>query len=138
MRTIHLGLRVTDASRSIAFYSAVGYEIVGTVRGTPIGDLTMLKLPADEFVTLELVQDPGHDLVRAGGALSHLVIATESMDDTIAEFSARGLDVDPPTSPDGSDTFLTTSIVDPDGTRIEIVQWPPGHSAGFTETDFTS
>jgi lactoylglutathione lyase len=138
MRTIHLGLRVTDADRSLAFYIAVGYEIVGRVPGTPIGDLTMLKLPADEFVTIELVHDPDHERGRAGGALSHLVIATESMDDTVAEFSARGIDVEVPTSPDGSDEFLTTSIVDPDGTRIEIVQWPPGHPAGFTDADFTS
>src|SRR5215204_2886729 len=57
MRTIHLGLRVTDARRSIAFYTAVGYEVVGRVPDTPIGELTMLKLPADEFVTIELVHD---------------------------------------------------------------------------------
>jgi lactoylglutathione lyase len=138
MRTIHLALRVTDASRSIAFYRAVGYELVGTVPGTPIGDLTMLKLPADPFVTIELVHDPDHEEVRANGALNHLVIATGSMDDTVAELSARGIDVEVPTSPDGSDDFLTTSIVDPDGTRIEIVQWPPGHPAGFTDADFTT
>jgi len=139
MRTIHLGLRVTDADRSIAFYTAVGYEIVGHVPDTPIGDLTMLKLPADEFVTIELVHDTAltHDHAPAGGALSHLVIATGSMDDTVAELSARGIDVEPPTSPDGSEDFLTTTIVDPDGNRIEIVQWPSGHPAGFTAADFT-
>jgi lactoylglutathione lyase len=27
-------------------------------------------------------------------------------------------------------------IVDPDGNRIEIVQWPAGHPAGFTVSDF--
>lgn len=140
MRTIHLGLRVTDADRSIAFYTALGYEIVGRVPGTPIGDLTMLKLPADEFVTIELVHDPDpdHDEGRAGTALSHLVIATDSMHDTVADLSARDIVAEAPTSPDGSDDFLTSVIVDPDGTRIEIVQWPPGHPAGFTAGDFTS
>jgi lactoylglutathione lyase len=29
MRTLHFGLRVTDRERSIAFYTAVGYEEVG-------------------------------------------------------------------------------------------------------------
>jgi lactoylglutathione lyase len=138
MRTIHLGLRVNDAERSIAFYTAVGYEIVGRVADTPIGALTMLKLPADEFVTIELVHDPEHDTARPGSTLSHLVIAVESMDDTIAALSARAIDVGPPASPDGSDDFLTTMIVDPDGNRIEIVQWPPGHPAGFTAADFAS
>ena len=57
MRTLHLGLRVADLDRSLAFYTAVGYEIVGRVPDTPLGDLTMLKLPGDEFVTIELVHD---------------------------------------------------------------------------------
>ena len=32
MRTLHLGLRVADLDRSLAFYTAVGYEIVGRSR----------------------------------------------------------------------------------------------------------
>ena len=68
--------------------------------------------------------------------MSHLVIATDSMADTITDLTARGIDVEAPTSPDGSDELLTTMIVDPDGNQIEIVQWPPGHPAGFTASDF--
>jgi lactoylglutathione lyase len=138
MRTIHFGLRVADAQRSIDFYTAVGYEIVGRVPDTPIGELTMLKLPADEFVTIELVYDPNatDEEPRSGGALSHLVIATDSMADTIVHLTGRGIDVEEPTSPDGSDEFLTTMISDPDGNHIEIVQWQIGHPAGFTAQDF--
>lgn len=29
MRTLHLGLRVADLERSIAFYTAIGYEVLG-------------------------------------------------------------------------------------------------------------
>ena len=53
MRTLHFGLRVADLGRSLAFYTAVGYEVVGSVPQTPLGHLTMLKLPRDEFVTIE-------------------------------------------------------------------------------------
>src|SRR5919112_681974 len=74
MRTLHLGLRVTDLERSLAFYTALGYEVVGEVPETGIGHLTMLKLPDDEFVTIELVHQPGTD-VPAGSGLSHVVIA---------------------------------------------------------------
>ena len=42
MRTLHFGLRVADLDRSLAFYTAVGYEVIGTVPGTAFGDLTML------------------------------------------------------------------------------------------------
>jgi lactoylglutathione lyase len=134
MRTLHVGLRVADLDRSLAFYAAVGYEIVGSVPDTPLGELMMLKLPRDEFVTIELVHDPSRG--DPGGALSHLVIMVDSVDVTIAELAARGVDAERPTSPDGSPDFLTTWIVDPDGNRIELVQWPPGHADGITAADW--
>ena len=136
MRTLHFGLRVTDLGRSLAFYTAVGYEIVGTVPDTPIGHLTMLKLPGDEFVTIELVHDPTQGPGDVGTGLSHLVIQIESMDATIAALAAHGIDAEAPTSPDGSADFRTTWIVDPDGNRIELVQWPSGHADGITTADW--
>jgi lactoylglutathione lyase len=138
MRTLHFGLRVADLDRSLAFYTAVGYEVVGRVPETALGELTMLKLPDDEFVTIELVHDPTQGFGNVGTALSHFVIKVESMDATMAELSARGIDADVPTSPDGSDDFRTTWIVDPDGNRIESVQWPAGHADGITAADWAN
>src|SRR4051812_33174599 len=135
MRTLHFGLRAADLERSLAFYTAVGYEIVGSVPETPLGRLTMLKLPDDEFVTIELVHDPKAQLDISTG-LSHFVIKVESMDATIAHLAAHGVDAEVPTSPDGSDDFLTTLIVDPDGNRIELVQWPSDHADGMSAADW--
>jgi lactoylglutathione lyase len=137
MRTLHLGLRVADRDRSLAFYAAVGYVVVGDVPDTPIGELTMLKLPDDEFVTLELVHDPATTHSERSTGLNHFVIQVESMDATIAALHARGLDVETPSSPDGTGDFWTTWLADPDGNRIELVQWPAGHTAGMSEADFT-
>ena len=58
------------------------------------------------------------------------------MDATITELSAQGIDAEAPGSPDGSDDFLTTWITDPDGNRIELVQWPAGHPDGITAADW--
>jgi lactoylglutathione lyase len=135
MRTLHLGLRVTDPERSLAFYTALGYETVGEVPDTDIGHLTMIKLPGDEFVAIELVHEPGLPPV-GGNRLSHLVIQVGSMDGTLSELAAHGVDAEAVTSPDGTDDFLTTWIVDPDGNRIELVQWPAGHADGMTAADF--
>jgi len=137
MRTLHFGLRVADVDRSLAFYTAVGYEVVGTVPDTPLGRLTMLKLPGDEFVTIELVHDPRDNELETRSRLSHLVINVESMDATLADLTERGIDAEVPTSPDGSDYFRTTWIVAPDGNRIELVQWPPSHADGMSSADWT-
>jgi lactoylglutathione lyase len=136
MRTLHFGLRVADLDRSLAFYTAMGYEVVGSVPETPLGHLTMLKLPGDEFVAIELVHDPSHGEVNVGTGLSHFVIKVESMDATISELAARGIDADEPASPDGSDDFRTTWVIDPDGNRIELVQWPADHADGMSAADF--
>jgi lactoylglutathione lyase len=135
MRTLHFGLRVTDLDRSLAFYTAVGYEVVGSVPETALGHLTMLKLPDDDFVTVELVHDPTKGEVDSGAGLSHFVIKVESMDAAITELAAQGIDADVPGSPDGSDDFRTTWITDPDGNRIELVQWPAGHPDGIIAAD---
>jgi hypothetical protein len=29
------------------------------------------------------------------------------------------------------------TVADPDGNRIELVQWPPGHPDGMTEADLS-
>ena len=136
MRTLHFGIRVADLARSLAFYTAVGYEVVGSVPETPFGQLTMLKLPDDEFVSIELVHDPTRGEVDLGTGLNHFVIKVESMDATITELAARGVDADAPATPDGSDDIRTAWITDPDGNRIELVQWPAGHPDGITAADW--
>jgi lactoylglutathione lyase len=133
MRTLHVGLRVTDLGRSLAFYTAVGYEVVGSVPETPIGQLTMLKLPDDEFVTVELVHD-GNSVDR-GTDISHLVVQVESMADTLDVLADHGIE---PVAPgqERDDGLKTTFIADPDGRRIELVQWPAGHTDGITAADW--
>ena len=49
---------------------------------------------------------------------------------------AAGVEVAEPGSPDESENFLTSWITDPDGNRIELVQWPPGHAVGLTAADW--
>jgi lactoylglutathione lyase len=135
MRTLHVGIRIADLERSLAFYTGLGYEVVGSVSETEFGSLTMLKLPDDPFVTIELVHDPNRGPIDPGG-LNHLVISVESVQETLAELGARGVPVEPPGSPDGSEDFWTAWVTDPDGYRIELVQWPGGHPEGMTAADF--
>jgi lactoylglutathione lyase len=125
---------VSDRGRSLGFYRSLGYVVVGTVTETEIGHLTMLKLPGDEFVTIELVADPPD--ARPPG-LSHIVVTVDSLNDSIAALRADGVtDAATPEPPDDPDTPRTVIIVDPDGNQIELVQWPQGHADGFTAADW--
>jgi lactoylglutathione lyase len=133
MRMLHLGLRVTDLDRSLAFYTALGYAEVGRVPETGFGSLTMLQLPGDPFVSLELVHDPARPVIDTG-AVNHLVVQVDDLDATIADLATRGLPAEPAAEPGPG--IRTTWLTDPDGYRIELVQWPPGHPAGMTAADF--
>ena len=136
MRTLHLGLRVSDLERSLGFYTDLGYTVVGTVEGTAFGSLTMLRLPGDDFVTIELVHDPARGTVDLGTGINHLVIQVESLDATLADLAPKRIAAEPPEVPGGADGPRTSWITDPDGYRIELVQWPAGHADGMTEADF--
>jgi catechol 2,3-dioxygenase-like lactoylglutathione lyase family enzyme len=133
MRMLHLGLRVSDLEQSLAFYTALGYAELGSVPATEFGSLTMLQLPDDPFVSLELVHDPERP-VEDVGAVNHLVVQVDDLDATIADLAAKGLAAEQPAEP-GPRT-RTSWLTDPDGYRIELVQWPPGHPAGMTAADF--
>jgi lactoylglutathione lyase len=74
--------------------------------------------------------------VDIGTGFSHLVVQVDNIAATIEALSQAGLrpgPVDHPGRPDGPQTSWLT---DPDGYRIELVQWPPGHPDGITAADF--
>jgi lactoylglutathione lyase len=137
MRTLSPGLRVADLDASLSFYEALGFEVVGTVPETELGRLTMLKLPDDQFVTIELVSSTGgRQDVDLGNGMSHLAVQVDSMDEAVKVLREHHVKVDEPSSPDGTAEFLTVTVKDPDGRDIELVQWPPGHAAGLSAEDW--
>jgi len=136
MRTLHPAYRVTDLAASLDFYAALGYEQVGRVG---LGDgvtLTMLKFPNDVAVTLELVHRPSEGPVVMGSGFNHLAVQTDDLSATIEAVRKAGLRPGPVERPGGADGPQTSWLIDPDGYRIELVQWPPGHAYGITAADF--
>ena len=106
MRTLSPGLRVADLDASLAFYEALGFAVVGSVPETTLGRLTMLKLPDDEFVTIELVSSTsGRQDVDLGDGMSHLAVQVDSMDEAVKRLREHHVDVDEPTSPTARPSF---------------------------------
>jgi len=54
----------------------------------------------------------------------------------IEALAQAGLRPGPVERPGGADGPQTSWLTDPDGYRIELVQWPPGHPDGITAADF--
>lgn len=103
------------------------------------GDRQPQHAPAartNHFVTIGLVHDPARGTVDLGTGINHPVIPVESLDASLADLAVMGITAEPPLLPGGANGPRTSWITDPDGYRIELVQWPAGHADGITKPDF--
>ena len=85
----------------------------------------MLDLAGDgEVVTLELVYDPQIEVLDIGNGFSHLVVQVDNLASTLADLTLKGISFDEPQRPGGEHGPRTSFVRDPDGYRIELVEWP--------------
>ena len=124
MKTILFALRVSDLERSLAFYRTVGYTELGTVPFDDGSSLVWLKLPDEPSVSLELVHKPAAGPIETGG-FEHFAIEVSSLSDTVERLTGAGLQPGEPELPGGPDGPKTSWLIDPDGYRCELVEWPP-------------
>jgi lactoylglutathione lyase len=128
-------IRVSDLERSLRFYSALGYRILGRVHLGGGEQLVVLSFPDEPAATLELVHRPGAGPVGVGG-FDHLAIQTDDVAATVASLRDKDLDPGPVEVPHGPEGPSLAWLEDPDGHRIELVEWPAGHPHGLTAADF--
>src|SRR5204862_1894413 len=112
------------------------YEQVGRVDLGANASLTMLKSPGEEVVTLELVHRPEDGPVDIGTGFSYIPVQVDDLPATLGRLSEAGLKPGPVERPGGQDGPQISWLTDPDGYRIELVQWPQGHPYGITAADF--
>jgi len=74
--------------------------------------------------------------VQIGTGFSHLVVQVDELAAMREALSQRGLKPEPEQQPAGPNGPRTSWLTDPDGYRIELVQWPPGHADGIAAADF--
>ena len=133
MKTLFPAFRVSELDRSLAFYAAVGYRELSRVE-VEGGCLVLLLFPEEDAVSLELVHRPADGPVSVEG-FDHLGVQVENLDLIREQLTRRGLQLGPTETPGGPDGPRTAWLVDPDGYRLELVQWPPGHADGITAVD---
>jgi lactoylglutathione lyase len=141
VKTLFVSYRVTDLDRSLGFYTALGYVELGKVElgraeGGDAGHLVILKFPGEPAASLELVHRPGDGPVDVGSGFDHLAIQVDTLTTTLETLTEAGLTPEPVQYPGGPHGPKTSWLTDPDGYRIELVEWPPGHPDGITAADF--
>lgn len=149
-RLSHIGLCVADAERSLRFYrDLLGFRLLSElhVAGEPSDTLLQLKdvdlhaiyLERDGF-RLELLHyaSPSHcadgrprPMNQLG--LTHLSFRVDDLSETMAALAAAGVEIVQASHID-IPVFQAAAVfvLDPDGTRIELVQAPgdPNHVPG--------
>jgi lactoylglutathione lyase len=137
MKMLHTAYRVSDVKRSVDFHARVAFREIGRIVFEDGSMLLMLNLPGDgEVVTLELAYHPKLDSLEIGNGFSHIVVQVDRLDATLAELTARGIAFDVMQTPAVDSGPKTSFVHDPDGYRIELVEWPAGHADGITRSDF--
>ena len=137
MKTLFVSYRVTDLDRSLVFYTAVGYVELGRIEVGDGSRLVILKFPDEPAASLELVHRPSDGPVDVGSGFDHLAIQVETLAATLESLTEAGLGPGPLQYPGGPHGPKTSWLTDPDGYRIELVEWPSGHPDGITAADFT-
>ena len=75
--------------------------------------------------------------VDVGSGFDHLAIQVDDLVATQEHLAAAGLEPGPVEYPGGPDGPKTSWLTDPDGYRLELVEWPPGRPDGITAADFS-
>jgi lactoylglutathione lyase len=130
MKSILFALRVRDLDRSLAFYTAVGYLVLTTIPFDDGSSLVWLRLPDEPSVSLELVHRPADAPFEITG-FDHFAVEVASLAETTQRLTAAGLHPTDPELPGGPDGPKISWLTDPNGYRIELVEWGPTGAPTF-------
>jgi lactoylglutathione lyase len=120
LRLNHVGIYAKDFDESMRFYTQVlGFREVFTIKdkdGKPT--LAYLQITRDTFLELA----PANAQRPAG--LSHIGIWPTDLNAAVTTLRERGVKVDDPRT--GSTKTSITSVTDPNGVRLELLDFLPG------------
>ncbi len=122
---IHTCYRIGDIDRSVAFYSALGFEEAGRL---PIKDEAInvfMNLPGDgDMPRLELTHNFGVDSYEIGTGYGHIAVTSQDLDGTLAQLAEQGIEPEKPPYSVREGGSRLCFVRDPDGYRIELIEKP--------------
>ncbi|MGH3635003.1 MAG: VOC family protein [Mycobacterium sp.] len=123
-RFAHANIRVADPAAAVEFYGHLGFDLAGCLDISPGYALLYLSVPNVEDVTLELAvnQHADDSYSRAPGS-GHIALAVGDLDALVERLAAVGITPEkPPFHPVDGRPLRVCFVVDPDGTRVELIE----------------
>jgi lactoylglutathione lyase len=124
-KLLHTRMRVSDLDQTIQFYvNVLGLEVLERKTSPRGSQLAFLRVPnSDELI--ELTSFPPSGPVKVQEDLVHLAFQVDSLDETMASLTAKGVKVtDGPTQTSSGSRFIFIDA--PDGYEVELIERPPG------------
>ncbi|HWH10475.1 MAG TPA: VOC family protein [Solirubrobacteraceae bacterium] len=124
MELIHTCYRIGEIDRSVAFYSALGFE---ELKRMPIRDEAInvfMGLPGDG-PRLELTYNFGVDHYEMGTGYNHIALRVEDLDGTLERLAEHGIAPEKPPYSIREGGSRLCFVRDPDGYRIELIEAKP-------------
>ena len=123
MELVHTCYRITDVERSVAFYTALGFE---ERRRMPIREEAInvfMGLPGDGD-RLELtfnfdIPEGGYDV---GTGYGHIAVSVDDLDGTLAALAEQGIEPERPPYTVREGGSQLCFVRDPDGYRVELIE----------------
>lgn len=123
---VHTCYRVGDLPASIAFYARLGFT---ERRRIPIGDSAtnvFLGLPGED-ARLELTHNDGTSKYDLGTGYGHIALALKDLDGLLRTLADAGIAPERAPYRVREDGPRLCFVRDPDGYRIELLEYPDSH-----------
>jgi lactoylglutathione lyase len=121
MELLHTCYRIGEIDRSVAFYSALGFEERRRMDLPDGATNVFLGLPGDGD-RLELTKNPGVDGYDLGTGYNHIALLVDDLDDRLGELGQQGIEPEKPPYHVGEGGSRICFVRDPDGYRVELIE----------------
>jgi len=124
MELVHTCYRITDIDRSVAFYTALGFEERARMPIREEAINVFMGVPGDAD-RLELTYNFGVDSYELGTGYGHIAVSVDDLDAALGRLEEQGIEPERPPYTVREGGSRLCFVRDPDGYRIELIERRP-------------